>query len=464
MTVSRSGNINDRRSSAQEFLFYRTEGIPAENIRADDSGILSSALYEENLIELSKVFPDTLSGKAFIRASLAGLYTSAAFSVMAVRAALPPDIRPAPESGNPGAVSKEIFIYTARVIDSVCGLPYPDGGVWGLLDYEIFGCFFPEKDEQGCVKTADTIRNRMAGQNISLNIGMASYPAGRFGRDQIADNARKALEHSICSGPDTVISFDAVSLNISGDRLYQEGNLYGAAEEFKAALLLDPMNTTARNSLGVCYGVLKLYEKALEEFEAAIRMNSQDTMAVYNAGLVHVLTGNKDKALEYFFKAEEIGGDVFEAVFQIGRLYLESGEFEKAKTFLEKAVRLKPSSAMGFRYLGDCCAAMDMTDEAIRNYKKAVRQNPYDAASLSAMGYLFDIKGENPEIATVFCQHSVELAPENGLFRHRLGMLYLKQKRTDDALEAFMKATELGHDSDRFVEDIRQMREVRNEK
>jgi len=456
MTRSDRGGINGSRGSTQEFLFYR-KGIHEEDNRADDSEILSSALYEENLIELSKVFPDKLSGKAFIRAAMAGLYTSAVFSVMGVRVASFPGSDPK-ESGHRKAVTREIFINTALVIDSVCSLPYPCGGLWGLLDYEIFGCFFPEKDEQECLKSADILRNDMAKQNISLNIGIASYPAGRFGRDQIADNARKALDHSVISGPDTVISFDAVSLNISGDRLYQEGKLYAAAEEFRTALLLDPLNPTARNSLGVCYGVLKLYEKALEEFEFAIRMNPQDSMAVYNAGLIHVMTGNKDKALECFFKAEEIGGDVFEAAFQIGKLYLEAGEVEKAKTFLEKATRLKPSSAMGFRYLGDCYAAMNMSDEAIRTYKKAIKQNPYDAASLSAIGYLFDIKGENPEIAAVFCQHSVELAPENGLFRHRLGMLYLKQKRTDDALKAFMKATELGHDSMQFIAEIQQMR------
>lgn len=448
MKGSDSGKI---RSSAQEFLFYRTEGIPAEDIRSDDSGILSSAAYEENLIELSKVFPNTSSGKAFIRTAMAGLYTSSVFSVMAVR--------PGSESGHRGAVSKEIFIYTAGVIDLICNLPYPSGGLWGLLDYEIFGCFFPEKNEADCLKSADIIRKNAAKQNISLNVGIASYPAGLFGRDQIADNARKALDHSIISGPDTVVSFDAVSLNISGDKLYQEGNIYGAVEEFRTALLMDPSNATARNSLGVCYGLLKLYEKSLEEFESAIRMNPGDMMSVYNAGLVHVLRGNKTKALEYFFKAEEISGGMFEAAFQIGKLYLEAGDFEKAKTFLEKAIRLKPLSASCFRYLGDCYAAMSMNDEAIRNYKKAIKQNPYDAASLSAMGYLFDLKGENPQIATVFCEHSVELAPENALFRHRLGMLYLKQKRLEEALKTFMKARELGHDSGRFIEEIQERSE-----
>lgn len=456
MTNSPTGKIRGDRSSAQEFLLYRTEGIPAEDIRGDDSEFLSSSVHEENLIELSKIFPNTPSGKTLVRTAMSALYTSSVFSVMAVRAASSdPKVR-----SESGAVSKEIFIYTAGLMDSICRLPYPSGGIWGLLDYDIFGCFFPEKNEADCLKTADKIRKDTAKQNLSLNIGIASYPAGFFGRDQIADNARKALDHSIISGSDTIHSFDAVSLNISGDKLYQEGNIYGAVEEFRTALLMDPSNVTARNSLGVCYGVLKLYEKATEEFESAIRMNPLDIMALYNAGLVHVLTGNKNKALEYFFKAEEIGGELFEAAFQIGKLYLESGELEKAKTFLEKAIRLKPSSALCFRYLGDCHAAMNMNEEAIRNYKKAVKQNPYDAASLSSLGLLFDLKGENPEIAAVFCEHSVELAPENALFRHRLGMLYLKQKRLDEALNAFMKAQELGHDSGRFIEEI----QVRSEK
>jgi tetratricopeptide (TPR) repeat protein len=188
-------------------------------------------------------------------------------------------------------------------------------------------------------------------------------------------------------------------------------------------------------------------------------LDPAEVMAIYNAGLVNMFTGKKEKSLEYFLRAESLGEEVFEVAFQIGRLYSETGAAEKGKNFLEKAVRLRPESSSALRYLGDCYAALNMSAEALRTYKKAVRLNPFDAASLSAIGYLFDVKGENPEIATVFCQHSVEIAPGNGLFRHRLGLLYLKQNRFDDALKEFIKAIELGHhDSIQLIEDIQTRR------
>jgi tetratricopeptide (TPR) repeat protein len=97
---------------------------------------------------------------------------------------------------------------------------------------------------------------------------------------------------------------------------------------------------------------------------------------------------------------------------------------------------------------------MDRTDAAIAAYKKALKQNPGDAAALSALGCLFDQQDENPEIAIMFCQESVGLSPDNGLFRLRLGRLYLKQNQFDEALKEFKMAVSLGQDATEFIEKI----------
>jgi tetratricopeptide (TPR) repeat protein len=100
---------------------------------------------------------------------------------------------------------------------------------------------------------------------------------------------------------------------------------------------------------------------------------------------------------------------------------------------------------------------MNMTDDAVSAYKKAIRQNPNDADSLSALGYLYDLQGENPEITTIFCQQSVDIAPENGLFRYRLGSLYLKRDQLKDALEQLQKADTLGHDCKDLIKKIKKL-------
>ena len=152
-------------------------------------------------------------------------------------------------------------------------------------------------------------------------------------------------------------------------------------------------------------------------------------MPWYNLGFTHMLAGNRTKALDLFLKANTINQDVFEVVFQTGRLLVEMEQPESGKKYLEHATRLDPGSGAAYRYLGECYTSIGRPEEAIVAYKTAIKQNPSDAASLSAMGCLFDTQGENPEISLMFCQESVKLSPENGLFRYRLGQLYFKQNR-----------------------------------
>jgi len=83
--------------------------------------------------------------------------------------------------------------------------------------------------------------------------------------------------------------------------------------------------------------------------------------------------------------------------------------------------------------------------------------NPNDADSLSALGYLFDLQGENPEITTILCQQSVDISPENGLFRHRLGSLYLKRNQLEEALEQFQKAHKLGHNAKEIIKKVEKL-------
>ncbi|MDM8524668.1 tetratricopeptide repeat protein [Desulfococcaceae bacterium HSG8] len=431
------------RISTQEFLFSKTDSI----VRDDASDALTLSLLKEGAAALSIEFPDMLTGKAFIRDAMRKLEASSAFGGMTIRIDAFPGI-------SDKRYALNLLIDTAKAVDGVCDSE--ETGMWGLVGRDMFGCFFPGKDESACLKLAARVRKNLAHRKGSVSIGAAIYPLLHFKKEQILLNARKALDHAAFFGPGSIVAFDAVSLNISGDKLYQKGNVHGAIEEFRTALLLAPSDVNVHNSLGVCYGVLGSYKKSLEEFELAVRLDPGEVMALYNAGFVNMLMSNRGKALEYFSEAEKAGEDVFEVAFQTGRIYLEMKKFPSSREYLEKAVELRPESGPAFRYLGECYAAMNMANEAIQAYKKAIRQNPYDASSLSAIGCLFDIQGENPDISTVFCQHSVEIMPENGLYRHRLGMLYMKQKRLEEALEEFIKAAELGHsDSTRFIKKIR---------
>lgn len=350
-----------------------------------------------------------------------------------------------------GAEDTALSLQVAGAIDKICGR---EEGWWGIIDENMLACFFPGKGDRTCRRIAQTLRKRLwKASKATVSVGIAAYPKITYPKEKILGNACKALEHAAFFGPDSQVIFDDVSLNISGDNQFQKGDIGAAIEEFRTALLIEPSNVNVHNSLGVCHSLLGNFDPALSEFETALKLAPKEFMAHYNLGLVHVLTGNRQEALSHFLQAHTLSGDVYEVTLQTGRLYIETGDPEKGFSYLEKALRLNPT-ALAHRLMGDCQIALGHPEEAITAYKQAVKLNPNDAAALSALGHLYENKGENREIAALFCEQSVEIAPTEGIYRHRLGELYLKQDRLEDALKAFQTAIELGYDSSRFMEEI----------
>jgi tetratricopeptide (TPR) repeat protein len=232
-----------------------------------------------------------------------------------------------------------------------------------------FACVFAHRTAtEGRTLAEALLKALSASQQLSITIGLAAYPTVNYARRQIVENAEKALAHGAFYGPGTVTPFDAVSLNISGDRHYQAGDIDAAVEEFTKGLLIDPTDANLHNSLGVCYGVLKDYAKALTAFESADWLAPDDVMAVYNKGYVRLLQGDREQALACFLEADAREADVFEVVYHIGELYMEMDAPETARAYLEAATRANSRSAAVFRSLGACLDRLGLNKEAIQDY------------------------------------------------------------------------------------------------
>jgi tetratricopeptide (TPR) repeat protein len=342
------------------------------------------------------------------------------------------------------------MISLAKALDGLCGA---HSGVWGLLDHDMLGCFLPGKNDADCRQIALTLQETFSKtRNETISIGIAAYPTITYKKIQILDNAKKALDHASFFGPKSCVAFDAVSLNISGDKYYQNGDLNVAMEEFRLALKLDENNVNVHNSLGVCHGINHQLDNALESFTIAARLDPNDIMPVYNAGYVHFLKEEHAEALKYFLDAGRIDGSVFELAIQTGRVYLALNLPEPAKKYLDIATRINPKSAAAFRLLGESCVIQDLISDATVAYKTCLKLNPDDCAAQSALGYLYEMQEKDSDIALMLCKQATENDPGNGLYHHRLGRLYLNRKRLNEALDAFQKATDAGLDSREYLE------------
>jgi tetratricopeptide (TPR) repeat protein len=430
------------REPTEDFLFNPPVASATE---------VTSSLDEKDTREaLQQAFPDIPWSDDFIQKAMEQVQPVTCFGTLIVRV----DPGAKTEDGTDKDEAKRI-VDIGRFVAELCQREH---GTWGAIDTESIGCFLPGKNDADTLHLAKDIQIRARGLNsMTVSIGIASYPKADYAKADIFENAKKALTHASFFGADSAVMFDAVSLNISGDECYQQGDVPGAIAELKQALKLDPNNINILNSLGVCYGVSGDTEKALAAFKKVIQIDPNEIMAYYNAGYVYGLKHQPADALKYYQQAEAIDQNVFEVTFQIGKLYLDQADSSTAKTYFEKALTLQPESWITNFHLGECCEVLNMHDEAILYYEAAVKRNPKDACALSALGTLYADKAENPEISTLFCKKAVEMSPENGLFHYRLGKIYVQQKQLSKAVSAFKRAVELGHPAESEIDSIKAM-------
>lgn len=342
--------------------------------------------------------------------------------------------------------------------ETVEALCRESGGYCRMSAAEAFVCLLPGADEKQCTDFVQAAQNRITRLgDETISAGIAVYPTLSFEKADIFENAKKALAHAAFFGADSTVCFDAVSLNISGDAFYQAGNIDGAMAEYELALKMDPDNVNVYNSMGVCHGERGDYDRALSSFAKAVTLDPEDVFAIYNAGYIHMQRQEYEAALEYFRQALTIDDTIFELLFQTGRALYELGRHEEALYHIRSAIsKSEAPGGIVYRYQGDCLLAAGDTGEAGRAYNAAVKLRPDDAHCLSALAHCYESEGRNAEIALVFGQNAVEIEPDNGLFHHRLALMYLNRNRIEEALDHFEIAMECGYsEAGPYVESTR---------
>lgn len=336
------------------------------------------------------------------------------------------------------------------------------------IDHNNFFIYLPGEDEEEALKRAKVLRdkiNKLGGGTYSQ--GIANYPCPGFKKADIPLNAQKALHHASFYGKAAITSFDAVSLNISGDIYYNEGDLNSAIREYRLGLNLDPQNINLLNSLGVIYAQIERYKMAIPLFERILGISPADFMAMYNLGFAYLRLGDNDQALKYFEQATALNDNVFDLLLQLGQIYCTKGQYKKAVNILKKAEKAVSAPKTGevsqpwehcepwhesgnklghdliYRYLGEAYKGINNNKEAITYLQRATRHNKRDAQALSLLGELYAIEKEGIDIAISLCQQAVELDNESAGHWYRLAFTLLKSDDAEAALRVAKKSLAL---------------------
>jgi type IV pilus assembly protein PilF len=163
-----------------------------------------------------------------------------------------------------------------------------------------------------------------------------------------------------------------------------------AEQRLQKAIMLKPNNSAARNDLGVAYLELKRWDSAIQQFKIV-----------------------KD---DIFYENNE------NATINLGLAYLGKGEYRKALEELRAVVAGNPRNPVARLSLGRVWFAMDKTDQAIAEYKKALSIFGDFGAAHYYIGLAY-LKLNNAPAARASFKEAVRIIPETD--QGRSAMEYL---------------------------------------
>ncbi|HIJ81098.1 MAG TPA: tetratricopeptide repeat protein [Desulfuromonadales bacterium] len=157
-----------------------------------------------------------------------------------------------------------------------------------------------------------------------------------------------------------------------------------AEAKLQGAIILKPNYSAARNDLGVAYLGMKRWDNAIQQFKIV-----------------------KD---DLFYESNE------NATINLGLAYLGKGEFEKALAELKSVAVSNPRNPVVRLSLGRVLYAMEKTEQAVVEYRKALQLYHDYGAAYHYLGQA-ELKLNNNEAARAAFGEAVRLIPDTELGR-----------------------------------------------
>lgn len=315
-------------------------------------------------------------------------------------------------------------------------------------------CILPDADTADVEQELSAIRahfdKHCDGETVA--IGAASWPCLDYAKSDMPGNCLKALMHGSFLRPGMTTIFDHVSMHVSGDCFFEQGDYRTAIREYRRGLRLQPGDTNLINSLGVTLVECGQKRQAAACFQEVLAQEPANYMALVNLGHVQQALGQRKKALAYFEQAYQVldqtANSPQELLLPLGKLYAELGDHAKALAVFERwqACPGSDKEFLLFRLLGQAYLENGQGEKAIRACQRALQLFPQDSISLSTLGLLYVEQGEGDDIGLTLCRKALALDNFNQDHWHRLGRALLHTGDQAGACTAVRRCLQLQRD------------------
>jgi len=215
--------------------------------------------------------------------------------------------------------------------------------------------------------------------SIRLNMASALKARGRL------EEAAAQLIDVLRSQPDLVEARTALA-----DILSTQGKIDEAVSQYNEALRLRPQAARLHNDLATVLGRHGRFDEAIAHLEEALQIDPDYAMAHSNLGLALAGQGKLDQAVRAFRAALRIDPKHVGTLTDLANTLRRLGDLGGVVQVYSEIVRLNPDSPDAHCNLGDALAQQGKVDEAIGEYRVALRIDERHVRARQAMSVLLD--------------------------------------------------------------------------
>jgi tetratricopeptide (TPR) repeat protein len=201
-----------------------------------------------------------------------------------------------------------------------------------------------------------------------------------------------------------------------GVALEHQGNRALAAEQYEAALRIEPEYATAHNNLGVYLIDQGREQEGFEHLYEALRIAPDYTSAHKNLARALAQRGQTAQALEHFLFVLRARPDDGGTHYNVGLILYQQGDLDAAADHLETAAKLLPYSKDVCNNLGVVLAHLGKASDAEKYFHLVLRFDPNYADAYYNLGHLYFQQGKLDE--ALDCYHRAVTLRRNAAGYH----------------------------------------------
>jgi tetratricopeptide (TPR) repeat protein len=230
-----------------------------------------------------------------------------------------------------------------------------------------------------------------------------------------------------------------------GYELVQNDRFAEAAQEFRAALALEPGAANARYQLAVCLFAVGERDASRKEFERLSKDTQNEASVAYYLARLDLVAGDSAAAIRRL--APLMAHPPFpDAAFYLGSAYLAKGDREQAIHWLRKAAQSEPRDFRIHYRLARALQQNGLHKESEQEYALSTEMRErYNETARQSVACVQALRGEPAAQALETCQRLFD--PNDSDKLTTLGMLYGENGRYEEAIQPLQRAAQLDPDS-----------------